>query len=162
MLDSMISTHSGTLLEIAICCGLVKLAKWLASIGCDARGVTSASLLEYRNVFQGILQLPGPGMCSALATHEAKQLEAAEGVYWLMRARYHLPALQLLGWWRRDLAAGTIHVRNAEIIDHVAEFAYAMPVLAEFGARRSRPYEPAAGFGCTTATWGPLAAEETA
>lgn len=116
-----------SLLEAAISLGQADLATWLASLGCDGCGITAAHLDGVRHDLHRILEWPD----ASIATFAEVQLAAARGIYPLMRARYHIPILQMTRWWKRvphALAASAIVAQHVDIIGCIAEFAYSVPV----------------------------------
>ncbi|CAK0910206.1 unnamed protein product [Prorocentrum cordatum] len=111
------------LLEMVIYCRQTRTAERLAASGCDAGRLS----LEF-------LRVLGPD-----AVDVARRVSA------IAQVMYQLVILQLSGWWHREgpgAAGGRVVAHHACVVELIAEFALAVPLLGEL-RREPPPPRPA-------------------
>lgn len=134
-----------SLLEMAILCGQREVGEQLARLGCDASGLAAESLQPSAAVSCKVHQRHGPRDCAF--SRAAEPVRVARRVHRVLRAEYWVQILQLAGWWRRapDGSGGScIAAGHAHLVELIADFASALPLLPELPVPRARPSCPTA------------------
>mmetsp|Transcript_3548 Transcript_3548/g.12971 ORF Transcript_3548/g.12971 Transcript_3548/m.12971 type:complete len:459 (+) Transcript_3548:40-1416(+) len=117
-----------TLLAMAVLCGQDRVAELLAERSCDA------SSLQSEDVLLRCCPQLGDASFSILVNADATPMPTAKHMYQQVRNKHNILIVQAAGWWRRlrSNTGSSISIERVDLVDHIAEFALAIPCLPEF------------------------------